>query len=81
MFTIYPYFSDLPLAPTALVLNGHAVMAGDDVPIVKPVALSQSASSSTGAIPKSISFDKTAERGDKVSMVYKEILHPIFKSV
>ncbi|XP_069695345.1 GTPase-activating protein and VPS9 domain-containing protein 1 [Periplaneta americana] len=56
---------DLPLAPTALVLNGHAMMADGETTVSKPVNLAQSASSSTGAIPKSISFDKTAERGDK----------------
>ncbi|XP_021936373.1 receptor-mediated endocytosis protein 6 homolog isoform X2 [Zootermopsis nevadensis] len=52
---------DLPLTPTTLVLNGHAMMADGEVTVTKP----QSAGSSTGAIPKSISFDKTAERGDK----------------
>jgi hypothetical protein len=52
----------LPLAPSTLVLNGHAVMADEEVIVTKP----QPAGSSTGAIPKSISFDKTAERGDKV---------------
>ncbi|PSN29560.1 hypothetical protein C0J52_22666 [Blattella germanica] len=58
---------NLPLAPTALVMNGHATMADGEVPIAKSVTLSQSTSSSTGAIPKSISFDKTAERGDKIN--------------
>ncbi|XP_033609834.1 GTPase-activating protein and VPS9 domain-containing protein 1 isoform X3 [Cryptotermes secundus] len=51
---------DLPLAPATLVLNGHAMMADEEVIVTK-----QPAGSSTGAIPKSISFDKTAERGDK----------------
>jgi hypothetical protein len=60
-------FIDLPLAPAALVLNGQAMMvAGGEVTVTKP----QSAGSSTGAIPKSISFDKTAERGDKVETLF-----------
>jgi hypothetical protein len=59
------FFTDLPLAPATLVLNGHATMA-DEVIVTKP----QPAGSSTGAIPKSISFDKTAERGDKVKALF-----------
>jgi hypothetical protein len=65
--TVYrSFFIDLPLAPTALVLNGHAMMADGEVTVTKP----QSTGSSTGAIPKSISFDKTAERGDKVKALF-----------
>lgn len=60
------FFIDLPLTPTTLVLNGHAMMADGEVTVTKP----QSAGSSTGAIPKSISFDKTAERGDKVKALF-----------
>jgi len=56
----------LPLAPTTLVLNGHAVIVDEEVSATKP----QSTGSSTGAIPKSISFDKTAERGDKVEILF-----------
>ncbi|XP_054272396.1 receptor-mediated endocytosis protein 6 homolog [Macrosteles quadrilineatus] len=47
---------------TPLVLNGSVVMM--ETPpssVAKPLV-------STGAIPKSISFDKTAERGDKESL-------------
>jgi len=63
---IFLSFVDLPLAPTTLVLNGHAVIVDEEVSATKP----QSAGSSTGAIPKSISFDKTAERGDKVETLF-----------
>lgn len=42
------------------------MMADEEVTITK----SQSTGSSTGAIPKSISFDKTAERGDKVKALF-----------
>jgi hypothetical protein len=60
------FFIDLPLAPATLVLTGHATMADEGVIVAKP----QPAGSSTGAIPKSISFDKTAERGDKVKALF-----------
>lgn len=68
---IYLSLIDLPLAPTTLVLNGHAVIVDEEVSATKP----QSAGSSTGAIPKSISFDKTAERGDKVETLFSYLLH------
>jgi hypothetical protein len=60
------FFIELPLAPATLVLNGHAMMADEEVTVTKL----QPAGSSTGAIPKSISFDKTAERGDKVKALF-----------
>ncbi|XP_066994190.2 GTPase-activating protein and VPS9 domain-containing protein 1 isoform X2 [Anabrus simplex] len=57
---------DLPLAPSTLVMNGHAVIPDPDTTPTKATVTGNTASaSSTGAIPKSISFDKTAERGDK----------------
>nr|CAD7264924.1 unnamed protein product [Timema shepardi] len=55
---------DLPVTAGALVPNGHIVIPEDDPAVAKIV----SQSSATGAIPKSISFDKTAERGDKDSL-------------
>jgi hypothetical protein len=42
------------------------MMADEEVIVTKP----QPVGSSTGAIPKSISFDKTAERGDKVKALF-----------
>jgi hypothetical protein len=44
-----------------IMQNGSVVMEGN-ISLMKP-------STATGAIPKSISFDKTAERGDKVSII------------
>uniref|UniRef100_A0A1B6E0D7 Receptor-mediated endocytosis protein 6 homolog n=1 Tax=Clastoptera arizonana TaxID=38151 RepID=A0A1B6E0D7_9HEMI len=53
---------DLSLPATPLVLNGSVVLSESSSSTVpKP-------QTSTGAIPKSISFDKTAERGDKESL-------------
>jgi len=47
------------------------VIVDEEVSATKP----QSAGSSTGAIPKSISFDKTAERGDKVEKLFSCLLY------
>ncbi|GLH08502.1 Uncharacterized protein GBIM_13724 [Gryllus bimaculatus] len=52
---------ELPLLSSYPVMNGHAVMPEGETRASKAVSVT----SSTGAIPKSISFDKTAERGDK----------------
>lgn len=53
---------ELTLPATPLVLNGSVVMMESTTTVTsKPLT-------STGAIPKSISFDKTAERGDKESL-------------
>jgi hypothetical protein len=50
------------------------MMPDEEVNVTKP----QPAGSSTGAIPKSISFDKTAERGDKVNgYLHKLTVHEI----
>ncbi|RZF46932.1 hypothetical protein LSTR_LSTR011763 [Laodelphax striatellus] len=56
---------ELSLPGTPLVLNGSVVMvdSASSATSSKPLP-----STSTGAIPKSISFDKTAERGDKESL-------------
>ncbi|XP_034234553.1 GTPase-activating protein and VPS9 domain-containing protein 1 [Thrips palmi] len=57
---------DLP-APAPVMANGSACgSAGAGAPLPLSLSLSLSrAAVATGAIPKSISFDKTAERGDK----------------
>lgn len=65
VLTILLYFTlilsdlEIPLssAPPIVVPNGSVLTEG-------------SSSKPTGAIPKSISFDKTAERGDKVSIFW-----------
>ncbi|XP_063231797.1 GTPase-activating protein and VPS9 domain-containing protein 1 isoform X2 [Bacillus rossius redtenbacheri] len=51
---------DIPAAPNVLIPNGHIVIPEDEPAPVKSLQ-----ASATGAIPKSISFDKTAEKGDK----------------
>lgn len=57
---------DHSLLSSYLVMNGHAVMPDGEIHASKTNASTGSGpTSSTGAIPKSISFDKTAERGDK----------------
>ncbi|XP_047101988.1 GTPase-activating protein and VPS9 domain-containing protein 1 isoform X3 [Schistocerca piceifrons] len=56
---------DLLLAPSALMINSQATVTdGASVPPPPSKPISHP-TTSTGAIPKSISFDKTAERGDK----------------
>jgi hypothetical protein len=69
--SLFSFSIDLSLAPTALVLNGHAMMPDGEVTVTKL----QSTGSSTGAIPKSISFDKTAERGDKVKALFSSYIY------
>lgn len=55
---------DYNVPGTPLVLNGSVVM------LEPSSSTSSKQMPSTGAIPKSISFDKTAERGDKVVIFY-----------
>lgn len=56
--------SELPLSPP--IINGTCDVTDSVVSnFHKPPSSTTTTTASTGAIPKSISFDKTAERGDK----------------